>query len=372
MVIRGPVRPGRSTKQLAMRLRARDIALIDHPDLDEASARALVGRRVRAVLNAGRTLTGRYPARGGRVLLEAGVPVIDSLGPEAFERLRDGDEVELVTETVVRGGQVVARGRRFTPEAAEAVAAAARENLRRELDMFWDNTARCLAREKDLLLACRAPAVRTPLAGRQVLVVVRGGTFREDVAMLRGFIRDVRPALIGVDGGADALLEAGLRPDIVVGDMDSVSDRALQAAREIVVHAYPDGRAPGLERVRRLGRGAVTFAAPGTSEDIGLLLAYEHGAELIVAVGIHAGLTDFLDKGRCGMASTLLVRMLVGGSLVDARGVCRLYRRRLPPGALWLILVAAALPLGLLAAASPLISSFVHLVVLQIRLALGV
>ncbi len=158
---------------------------------------------------------------------------------------------------------------------------------------------------------------------------MRGYHYKEDLQTLRHYIREYRPVLIGVDGGADALIEAGHQPDLIVGDMDSVSDDALRCGAEIVVHAYRDGRAPGLERVRALGVEPVVFPATGTSEDVAMLLADDKGASLIVAVGTHVTLVEFLDKGRSGMASTFLTRLRVGGKLVDAKGVSRLYRARI-------------------------------------------
>jgi uncharacterized membrane-anchored protein len=159
---------------------------------------------------------------------------------------------------------------------------------------------------------------------------------------LRPYIREYRPVLIGVDGGADALLEAGLKPDLIVGDMDSVSDAALTSGAELVVHAYRDGRAPGLPRLEHLNLPAVVFPATGTSEDIAMLLADDKGAQLIVAVGTHYTLVEFLDKGRSGMASTFLTRLRVGSKLVDAKGVSRLYRSRIATWQL-LLLVAASI-----------------------------
>ncbi|MNW54376.1 hypothetical protein D3C74_319740 [compost metagenome] len=187
-----------------------------------------------------------------------------------------------------------------------------------------------MRRERELLLdGVGVPDIRTVIEGRQVLIVVRGYHYREDLATLRPYIKEYRPILIGVDGGADAIIDAGWKPDMIVGDMDSVSDRALACGAEIVVHAYRDGKAPGLERVQALGVEPVVFPATGTSEDIAMLMADDKGAELIVAVGTHATLVEFLDKGRSGMASTFLTRLRVGGKLVDAKGVSRLYQHRI-------------------------------------------
>jgi uncharacterized membrane-anchored protein len=198
-----------------------------------------------------------------------------------------------------------------------------------------------LLRERDLLLdGVGVPEISTRLEGRHVLIVVRGYGYREDLAMLKSYIREYRPVLLGVDGGADAILEVGLTPDLIVGDMDSVSDEALASGAEVVVHAYADGAAPGLARVQDLRVPAVLFPAAGTSEDVAMLLADEKGASLIVAVGTHATLLEFLDKGRQGMASTFLTRLRVGGKLVDAKGVSRLYRRQISAWSLVLLVLA--------------------------------
>ncbi len=188
--------------------------------------------------------------------------------------------------------------------------------------------------------ASGSPRSRTQLEGRHALIVVRGYDYREDLRALRPYIREYRPILIGVDGGADALVENGYTPDLIVGDMDSVSDEVLRCGAEVVVHAYADGHAPGLQRVQDLGVEAIVFPAAGTSEDVAMLLADEAGASLIVAVGTHATLVEFLDKGRQGMASTFLTRLRVGGKLVDAKGVSRLYRQRISNWSLLLLVLA--------------------------------
>jgi len=239
-------------------------------------------------------------------------------------------EVEIDGGRILVDGVVVATGTYQTPQTVADSMAAAREGLSAEIERFAENTMTYLRRERDLLLdGVGVPDIRTTIEGRHVLIVVRGYHYREDLAQLRSYIRENRPVLIGVDGGADAILDAGWQPDMIVGDMDSVSDRALACGAEIVVHAYRDGKAPGLERVKALGVDPVVFPATGTSEDITMLLADDKGAELIVAVGTHATLVEFLDKGRAGMASTFLTRLRVGGKLVDAKGVSRLYRTRI-------------------------------------------
>lgn len=341
----GPVRLDRRTKNLSRRLRPGDIAVIDHVDLDRVGAEALTARQVGAVINVAPSISGRYPNLGPDVLVDAGVPLLDDVGPVAFSRLREGDLVRVEGETVYAlDGAVLLKGVRQTRESVARAMAEARAGLAVQLEAFASNTMEYLRRERDLLLdGIGVPDLRTSFDGRHVLVVVRGYHYREDLIALRHYVREYRPLLMGVDGGADALLEEGLRPHVIVGDMDSVSDAALLCGAEIVVHAYRDGSAPGLARVQELGIDPVVFPAAGTSEDVALLLADEGGASLIVAVGTHATLVEFLDKGRAGMASTFLTRLRVGGKLVDAKGVSRLYRQRIPAYSLVLLVLATAL-----------------------------
>ena len=326
--LRGPARVDTRTKSLTRRLRPGDIAVIDHLDLDRVSAEALVQCRPGAVLNAARSTSGRYPNLGPAILSEAGIPLIDDLGPGIMS-VADGRRLVVDGGTVRDRETVVAEGVRQTAETIEAATIEARSGLSDQLESFAANTMDYLRRERALLLdGVGVPEVRTPIAGRHALIVVRGYHYKEDLRTLRPYVKEYRPVLIGVDGGADAILEAGWKPHMIVGDMDSVSDNALLCGAEIIVHAYRDGRAPGLERVERLDVPHVIFPATGTSEDVAMLLADDKDAELIVAVGTHATLVEFLDKGRSGMASTFLTRLRVGAKLVDAKGVSRLYQHR--------------------------------------------
>lgn len=327
--VHGPARIGARTKELTSRLNNGDVAVIDHVDIDRVAADALVSAAPVAVLNAAPSTSGRYPNTGPNILIEAGIVLVDGLGP-AIMALDERADVQIVGNEIFVDGEMVAKGTYQTPQTVAADQAAAREGLSAEIERFAENTMTYLRRERDLLLdGVGVPDITTSIEGRHVLIVVRGYHYREDLALLRSYIRENRPVLIGVDGGADAILDEGWQPDMIVGDMDSVSDRALACGAEIVVHAYRDGKAPGLERVKALGVEPVVFPATGTSEDITMLLADDKGAELIVAVGTHATLVEFLDKGRSGMASTFLTRLRVGGKLVDAKGVSRLYRTRI-------------------------------------------
>jgi uncharacterized membrane-anchored protein len=350
----GPARVDRRTKALTKRLRPGDVAVIDHGDIDRVSAEALVACRPGAVVNAAASTSGRYPNLGPEILVAAGIPLLDQVGSAVMDALADGQLVHLDGERLLLlapaggpGERVMARGRLLTADAVARATDEARAGMSAALEAFAANTMEHLQRERALLLdGVGVPEVRTRIDGRPALVVVRGYSYQEDLLALRSWVREYRPVVIGVDGGADAVVAAGYHLDMVVGDMDSVSDGVLTSGVEVVVHAYPDGRAPGLQRVRALGVEPVVFPATGTSEDVAMLLADDKGAQVIVAVGTHATLVEFLDKGRAGMASTFLTRLRVGSKLVDAKGVSRLYRPRISDLQLLALVLAGLLALG--------------------------
>jgi uncharacterized membrane-anchored protein len=338
-----PARLDRRTKNLTRRLQPGEIAVIDHADLDRVSAESLLRCHVAAVVNVAPSITGRYPNLGPQMLLEAGVPLIDDVGPDIFDKITDGRVVRLDGDTLYSGETVIAKGTVQTPESVAVAMIKAKTGLADQIRAFMANTVEYIGRDfEELIDGIRIPDLRTRLEGKHALVVARGYRHREDLQALRAYIREFRPVMVAVDGGADALLDAGYRPDLIVGDMDSISDRALTCGAEIVVHAYPDGRAPGLARVHSLGLDSVLCPATGTSEDVALLLSDEAGAKLIVAVGMRFTLVEFLDKGRPGMASAILTRMRVGDKIVEPKGVSRLYQSRV--STTWLVvLVLAAL-----------------------------
>jgi uncharacterized membrane-anchored protein len=346
--ISGPVRLDRRTKNLTKRLLPGDVAVIHHTDLDRVSAEALVEAGASAVVNAVPSVSGRYPNLGPGILLAAGIQLIDDAGEDIFTLLDEGDQVIVDGDKLLdANGHVVAKGTLVTTEVLEHQLTFAREGLADQIEAFAANTMEYLRVEKELLLeGVGVPDVATEIEGRHVLIVVRGYDYRSDLEALRPYISEYKPLLMGVDGGADALLEAGYRPDMIIGDMDSCSDAALRCGAELVVHAYRDGRAPGIERIENLGLQAIPFPALGTSEDAAMLLADSKGARLIVAVGTHASLVEFLDKGRAGMASTFLTRLRVGPKLVDAKGVSRIYRSQVTGWHLVLLVLSAVIALS--------------------------
>ncbi|AZL09747.1 putative cytokinetic ring protein SteA [Brevibacterium aurantiacum] len=342
-----PARLDRRTKDLTKRLSAGDIAVIKHGDIDRISAEALVACKPAAVINADKSISGRYPNLGPGIIVDAGIPLLDATGPEIFDLVDENAQISISNDTVFLDEKEIATGIVQTSETIAEDMHAAEAGMNSVLVDFVDNTIEYIRKDSDLLSAeLVVPEVATKFEGRHVLIVVRGYHYKEDLAILGSYIREYRPLLVGVDGGADAIIEAGYKPDMIVGDMDSVSDTALTSGAEIVVHAYRDGNAPGTERVHSLGVDCVAFAASGTSEDIAMLLADDKGADLIVAVGTHDTVMEFLDKGRKGMASTFITRLRVGSKLIDAKGVSLLYRQRISSLQLSVLIIAGLVALG--------------------------
>jgi uncharacterized membrane-anchored protein len=345
--VEGTARLDRRTKRLVGRLKPGNIAIIDHEELDRLAAESLLERGVGAVVNARSSVSDRYPNLGPLVLAMAGVVILDNVGEEVFSRVREGDSVRIEGTTLYLGEKNVAQGAVLTEEAIRESMDAAHAKLSETVERFAENTLEYVRREQHILLtAISTPDLNTKINGRHALVVTRGYHYKEDLDALRIYIREMRPVIIAVDGAADACLARGLRPDIILGDMDSVSTESMECGAELVVHAYPNGGAPGLATVEALGLSAEVLTAPGTSEDVAMLLAHERGAELIVAVGSHTSVVEFLDKGRQGMASTFLARLRIGPRLVDAKGVSQLYRTRIS-GKLLLLLPLAVLITGI-------------------------
>ncbi len=373
MHIKGIARVDKKTKNLVKRMQPGEIAIIDHADLDEVAANSLVEKKAKAIINVAHSISEEYPNPGPLRITKAGIPLIDSAGELVMKEISEGQEIEIVNGAVLVQGKVIASGKLLSQDYVKIKMDQARDGMGNLLTDFVQNTLEYAKSEIGLISEeYPVPAVKTTFKDKHALIVVRGQNYKSDLMTIKSYVDEVKPILIGVDGGADALMEFGFKPDMIVGDMDSVSDSTLRCGAEIVVHAYADGRAPGMKRIESLQLDAITYPAPGTSEDIAMLMAYEYGAELIVAVGTHSNMMDFLEKGRKGMASTFLVRMKVGSILVDARGVNQLYRNRVKPRHVAQILLAALLPVTVIMLVSPSMRETLRLLFMQVRLLFGI
>ncbi len=372
-MIKGTAKVDKRTKNLCKRLEPGDIAVIYHQDVDEVAAETLVKDRVKAVINADESISCRYPNEGPKILVENGILLIDDVGEDTADKIQEGDTLNIEGEEIYSNDAYIGKGTILDEQKIDELMARSYKSLDKELDKFIENTLEYAKREKDFFIKkVDFPKSVVDIKGKQVLVVVRGKNFREDLNTIHDYIDEVKPVLIGVDGGGDALLENGYTPDIIVGDMDSVTDKCLKSCKQIIVHAYTDGRAPGLKRVNDLDLKSDVVPMPGTSEDIALLMSYELGADLIVAVGTHTNMIDFLEKGRKGMASTFLVRLKIGSKLMDAKGVSKLYRSGVKLSYILGITISALLPISVVFFMSPPMQQFFSIIRLRIKLTLGI
>ncbi|WP_173141556.1 putative cytokinetic ring protein SteA [Kibdelosporangium persicum] len=341
--VTGVARVDRRTGDLLRRIGRGDVVVLDQLDLDRATADALVAAEVAGVVNASVSISGRFPNLGPEVLVDAGIPLIDGVGVHALREIREGSKLRLHGGIVYCGTKEVARGTLQTPETIADQMIEAKAGMSTQLEAFSANTIEFLRRERSLILdGIGVPELRVPMNNRQVLVVAPGADHVEDLKNLKRYISEHRPVIVGVAGGADALKEAGYKPDVIVGDPDRISTDTLIAGSEVVIPADPDGHAPGLERIQDLGIGAVTFPASSNPEDLALLLADAHGARLIVTVGFQATLREFLDSGRSGSnPSTFLTRLKLGSKLVDGKAAASLHRTRVSTAAIALLVLAA-------------------------------
>src|SRR5262245_25003195 len=370
--VHGAARLGKRTKDLVKRLRHGDIAVIDHRNLDRIAAEELVASGVRAVINVAPSSDGTYPNVGPLTLVRSGIPLVDVQDRVLFDRLNDGDPLTLEGGRIRLAGAVVAEGRLLEADELARELDEQRRRIDGALRDFTENTMTHIREEGALLSGTiDFPDISTSFRDRHALIVVRGTDHLKDLRALRAYIRDVNPVLIGVDGGADAILKEGMRPDLILGDMDSARETTLRCGAELIVHAYPDGEAPGAERLRALGLEHTVVPAAGTSQDVAMLLASEKGAALIVSVGAHFNLVEFLDKQRSGMSSTFLTRLRVGETLVDAKGVSRLYNPGLGLRELSLMFGVAALLLIVVVMTTPALQDLFDLLWLKIKVVLG-
>jgi uncharacterized membrane-anchored protein len=366
--VTGTARIDRRTKDLVKRLQPGDIAVINHRDLDRVAAEGLVGAGVGAVVNAGESISGRYPNGGPIRVVQAGIPLVDRAGEDVLDRLHEGEQVRIDGAEIWRNDELIATGEALSAAEIQASMDAARAAIGGELERFAVNTLEYIQREAKLTFEpVDLPPIKTQFRGRHALVVVRGHDYRTDLGALRPYIREYQPVLIGVDGGADALLEMRLKPDIIIGDFDSVSEKALATGAELIHHVHLDGRAPGREALQTWGVPYHEFVVDGTSEDVAMLLAYEAGAQLIVAVGTHASMVEFLDKGRRGMSSTFLTRLRLGPALVDAKGVSRLYEGRVRRRDIALLVASAIVAIIVVSIVSEPIHVFLRGIELTLR-----
>ncbi|NMD54007.1 MULTISPECIES: putative cytokinetic ring protein SteA [Tsukamurella] len=341
--VTGTARVDKDTTRLLGRIGRGDIVVCDELDLDRTTADLMVEAGVAAVVNASPFISGRYPNLGPEVLAAAGIELVDDAGKEVFTRVKDGAKIRVHEGVVYTGERELAQGEPLSDTDVTSRMLAARSGVVDHLEAFAGNTVEFIRVESPLLIdGVGIPDVEVNLNDRHVLVVSDGADHVEDLKRLKPFIKEYAPVLIGVNRGADALVKAGYRPDLIVGDPEMITTNTLRSGAQVVLPAAPDGHAPGLERIQDLGIGAMTFPATGSAADLALIIADHHGASLIVSVGHSASLEEFFDAGRReSNPSTFLTRLKVGTKLVDGKAVATLYRSRGHGGAIALFILAA-------------------------------
>ncbi|NYD42000.1 putative cytokinetic ring protein SteA [Nocardioides panaciterrulae] len=355
----GTARVERRTRALLPRLRPGDIAVVDHTDMDRGTAQSLLDAGVAAVVNAAPMISGRYPALGPVLLADGGVLLVDGIGPEGFAALRDGARVRLHDGVVHVGEQAVTSGRALEAADVRAEMDQARSGLASQLETLTHNSTEFLRREEDLLLHDRGlPRTATRLAGRPVVIVADGPEAAAELRLVRAFLREQQPVLIGVERGAELLRAAGHRPHVVV--LDARTDegarpavKTLKAARDVVVRVDRGGERTVTEHLDRIGIRPLLFETGAMPEDAAVLLADAAEASVIIGVGLRATLEEFLDRQRPGLASTYLTRLKAGPRLVDAHAVPHLYSGRVRPRHLYLVMLAGLVALAAALAVTP-------------------
>ena len=366
MNVKGIIKKDKKTKDLIKELNYGDIALISHRDIDEIAALGLIERKIKGVINIQESISGFYPNLGPKLLVEKGILLWDNVSSDLWDIIKNDSDIEIDDNMILEHNFLL--GKPLNIDDIQHKLDMAEANFSNVLDDFIENTLTYAKKEKSLVTGfIEVPKIDIKIQNRPVVVLVRGKNYKEDLLAIKSFIKEVKPVLIAVDGGADAFLEHRMKPDIIIGDMDSVSDDGLRSAKELIVHGYVDGRAPGLERLEELGLKGKVFKAPGTSEDIAMLLAYHYQAEIIVALGTHSNMIDFLEKGRKGMASTFLVRLKIGQKLVDGKGVSILYNSPMRARTFIWLIVGMLLPFLVIAFYSPTVQQLVRLFLMRLR-----
>lgn len=355
----GVVRVDARARKLAARMEPGDIAVIDFRDLDRATAQAFVAAGASAVLNAAESMTGRYPNLGPLVLLEAGITLVDDLGPDVMTLL-EGNKVVIKDGEVIHKGKTVATGKRMTVEAVREATSIAREGFATQIQAFAATTGEYLERESALLMSGSGlPELSISLEDRVVVVVLDDKDSPAQLRAARAWLNDTHPLVIAVDGGAEIAAQARLKPSVIVGDMEIITEKQLRSGAELIVGSG-DQHTAGADRLKRMGLDYHTVTTAASAADIAILLATMAGAKAVVTAGEHATFDDFLDRGRNGMAAAFFTRLRAGGKLIALPAVAATYKPRVRLPIFVLLIVSAMVALGAALFTTPLGQDVIH------------
>lgn len=339
----GRIRIDDRPKHLATRLERGEIAVINVADLDRESAAALVTAGPVAVLNAQPSLTGRVAALGPRLILEAGIVLVDDLGQDVMS-LREGQEVTVTGSKVLVDGSVIATGSVVSSDDLDidvADSSALFAGVDASIEDYLSKDGATVLRGLDV------PQL-SDLGKRPILLVTGAADAKAELRALARWRSEVSPFVIAVDGGADVALKARLSLDLVVGDAELMSEKAIRKARSFIVRVGGDGLAPGADRLDRMGVVYDRIAMAGTSLDAALVVAAHSSAPAVVTAGVSYGEAELVDAGRSLVAPAFFSRLAVGSRLIGAQAVAATFRPR-PRG--WMLVLLAVVALALMGVA---------------------
>ena len=339
----GRVRVDDRPKHLATRLERGEIAVINVADLDRESAAALVEAAPIAVLNAQPSLTGRAAALGPRLILDAGITLVDDLGQDIMS-LREGQEVAVTGGKVLVDGGIIATGRAVSAQDLDVQVA----DSATLFAGFEGSVEDYLAKDGATVLRGEGVPSIDGLGKRPILLVSAASEAASDCRALARWRSEAAPFVIAVDGGADIALKAHLTLDLVVGDADLMSEKAIRRARSFIVRVGGDGLAPGAQRLDRMGIVYERVAMAGTSLDAALVVAAHSSATAVITAGVSYGEAELVDAGRALVAPAFFSRLAVGSRLIGAQAVAATFRPR-PRG--WTLVLLALVALGLMGVA---------------------
>jgi len=320
--IKGIACKDKLTKHLIQRINKNQIAILKHKAIDLVAAQDLKYKKVKAIINCEPSIDRDCNLDGIKYLIDNNIRIFDVMEESFFETVQEGDVVSLYNNCIYVNNRFCAYYKEIKASDIESYNMEKNTNSMEKNRQFILNTMNYMNFELHYFTnPIELPSLSTNIKDREVLIVSRGRNYREDLKSIKKFILNKKPVIISVDGGADAVTDMGLRSNIIIGDMDSVSDNSLINCDEIIVHSYSNGYAPGLTRIKSKGLRYKLIKIKGTSEDAALFLAKLKGASTIYLIGGHNCLHEFAEKNRAGMGSTVLLRLLFGHSIIDLKGI---------------------------------------------------
>ncbi|MBX5447561.1 MAG: hypothetical protein IRZ27_03445 [Acidothermus cellulolyticus] len=355
----GIARIDRDLRRLAARLQPGDIAVIDQLDLDGQAAAALADRHPAAVVNASPCLSGRFPALGAEILVDAGVILIDDTGPDVLRSIRDGQRICLRDGeifSVADGERLVARGRSHDADSVRAARAAAADGLAAQLDALVAQSAQLLREHAELFITPAhginrvMPSPRSdPIAGRIAECddefpthrpVVVGFANTRSAAAVRRELRRLRrglprrPVVVVVGEAVDDLRDLAEAADVAIAPDDVPGVRTIVHRRVSVTDPHAGG-------------DALTLDLP--IRDVGLLLAAALTTGPVITIGAPGDVVELLDDGE--PASAVLTRLRLADRLVSSAAVAAIVKsRRRRTVAAAVIALIAGVGMGLVSA----------------------